>query len=191
MEKIVVDDGWILYEPHFLAHDKATEIFYQLLPAVPWQSGKIKIFGKEHQIPRLQALFGDVGQHYGYSGKDVQRNDWLPILLSLKDEITRKTNHNFNVCLANLYRDGKDSNGWHADNEKSLGENPVIASLSFGAERLFKLKHNTTKETLDFRLPSGSLLVMGGALQANWKHTLPKTSKKVNPRINLTFRQIV
>lgn len=191
MDKIYIQDGWFSYKEAFFSQEESEILFHKLLTEVPWESGEIKLFGKKYVIPRLQALFGDEGNQYSYSGKEVQRNDWHPLLLELKYKVEQALNSDFNVCLANLYRDGQDSNGWHADNEKSLGKHPLIASLSFGAERLFKLRHNTTKETLDFILKPGSLFVMGGALQTNWKHTLPKTSKKVSPRINLTYREII
>jgi len=95
------------------------------------------------------------------------------------------------IRLANYYRDGNDSNGWHADNEKELGIDPVIASISLGVERRFDLKHNLTKEKISFHLSNGSLLIMGGSLQHNWKHTLAKAKKIEEGRINLTFRKIV
>ena len=118
-------------------------------------------------------------------------NAWNPLLVFIKNEIEEICQENFTTVLLNYYRNGKDSNGWHADNEKELGRNPVIASVSFGVERYFHLQHNTIKEQkLKINLEHGSLLIMKGATQHFWKHQIPKTIKEIGPRINLTFRII-
>ena len=116
---------------------------------------------------------------------------WTEELMLLKAKIEALTNSSYNSVLANLYRDGKDSNGWHSDDEKELGENPTIASLSLGSSRVFQLKHKATGERRNILLESGSLLIMSGELQKNWKHQIPKKSKIFEPRINLTFRKIL
>ena len=116
---------------------------------------------------------------------------WNTVIMFIKNEVETFCNTNFTTVLLNLYRDGKDSNGWHADNEKELGKNPFIASVSLGAERQFHLQHNTIKEAnIKLGLEHGSLLLMNGETQHFWKHQIPKTSKIVGPRINLTFRII-
>lgn len=164
---------------------------YQIfLNELNWEGSEIKIFGKIYQTPRLEAYYSERGKYYSYSGKQLQINLFTPSLTKLKLQLEQDFELEFNSVLANLYRDGKDSNGWHADNEKELGKNPVIASLSFGSERRFDLKHNFTKEKLAFNLKEGSLLIMGGEMQHYWKHQIAKSSKIFSPRINLTFRNI-
>jgi len=186
-----VPDAEIVYYPHFFEEQKAEELFKELLQTIPWQQDDIKVFGKVHAQPRLTALFGNDGKSYAYSNINMQPNPWNPLLLELKNKITTLCKTEFTTVLLNLYRDGKDSNGWHADNEKELGTNPIIASLSFGAARYFHLQHNSIKEMkIKLLLEPGSLLVMKGTTQHFWKHQIPKTAKTVTPRINLTFRVI-
>ena len=151
-----------------------------------------RFFGKEHKIPRLQAWYADKNIDYTYSGKQLIRNDWNSVLSEIKTDIELITSNTFNSVLGNLYRNGSDSMGLHSDNEKELGENPAIASVSFGAERFFHLKHKNQKELrLKIPLTSGSLLLMEGETQTHWLHQVAKTSKLVGPRINLTFRKII
>jgi alkylated DNA repair dioxygenase AlkB len=191
---IVLDlpDADILYKPQFLNLAVAQRVFSELLNNTPWQHDKIKVFGKEYDQPRLTALYGNEGKPYQYSNITMQPNPWTPLLLDLKTKIEQVSNHVFSTVLINLYRDGKDSNGWHADNEKELGKNPVIASLSLGQKRYFHLKHNNlSSQKLKIELNSGSLLIMKGTTQHFWKHQIPKTAKLIEPRINLTFRTIV
>lgn len=184
-------DADISYYHHFYEENEANAIFDELLNTVPWQQDEIKVFGKTYPQPRLTALFGDDGLSYTYSNITMQPNPWTPLLQKLKKQVGIVCQTEFTTVLLNLYRDGKDSNGWHADNEKELGENPVIASLSFGAERFFSLKHNTISDAKHkILLENGSLLVMSGTTQHHWKHQVAKTAKPVGPRINLTFRTI-
>ena len=166
-------------------------LFEKLINEIPWQQDDITIFGKTHPQPRLTALFGNEGKPYSYSNIVMQPHAWNPILMFIKNEIEEICSENFTTVLLNYYRDGKDSNGWHADNERELGRNPIIASVSFGAERSFHLQHNTTKDAkLKITLENGSLLLMKGETQHFWKHQIPKTAKLIAPRINLTFRII-
>jgi len=184
-------DAEIIYYPHFFDKKEAYAIFDQLANEIPWQQDDIKVFGKTHPQPRLTALFGNEGKPYSYSNIKMQPHPWNLLLLKIKSYVEIVTDTNFTTVLLNLYRDGKDSNGWHADNEKELGTNPVIASLSFGAERSFHLKHNTDKsQKKSIVLENGSLLLMKGTTQHFWKHQIPKTSKPIASRINLTFRFI-
>ena len=192
-EKIIftVPDAAIEYYPNFFDSTRADEFFDLLINQIPWQQDNITVFGKTHPQPRLTSLFGNEGKEYKYSNIVMKPNPWNPVLLLLKNEIEEICNESFSTVLLNLYRDGKDSNGWHADNEKELGTNPVIASVSFGTERSFHLQHNTLKEQkLKINLEHGSLLIMKGTTQHFWKHQIPKTAKPIGSRINLTFRII-
>ena len=141
-------------------------------------------------FPRLTAWYADAGLTYSYSGVTHRAAPWTPELLAVKERAEAAAGANWNSLLLNLYRDGQDSIGFHADDEPELGTNPVIGSISLGAERRFVLKHPASGEKVEFALPHGSLLVMGGASQHHWRHGLPKTSKQVGPRINLTFRRV-
>ena len=192
-EPIVLDlpDATITYYPNFFDANQADTIYSKLKNEIPWQQDEITVYGKKHLQPRLTALFGNDGKSYSYSNIKMQPRPWSPILQKIKSQVETLTNINFTTVLLNQYRDGKDSNGWHADNEKELGTNPVIASLSFGAERTFQLKHNIHKlQKVNIVLKHGSLLLMEGTTQHNWKHQIPKTAKFVGERINLTFRVI-
>ncbi|MFY8182506.1 MAG: alpha-ketoglutarate-dependent dioxygenase AlkB family protein [Flavobacterium sp.] len=192
-EKITFDlpNAEIEYYPNFFDADKSKILFEKLLNEIPWQQDDITVFGKTHPQPRLTSLFGNEGKPYSYSNIVMQPHHWNPLLMFIKNEIEEVCLENFTTVLLNLYRDGKDSNGWHADNEKELGRNPVIASVSFGAERSFHLQHNTiTDAKLKITLENGSLLLMKGETQHFWKHQIPKTAKSIAPRINLTFRII-
>ena len=187
-----VPDAEIIYYPNFFDTEESDLLFQELLLRIPWQQDDIKVFGKVHAQPRLTALFGNEGKSYSYSNIKMQPHSWNPILQNLKLKAEAVSATEFTTVLLNLYRDGKDSNGWHADNEKELGTNPVIASMSFGAERYFHLQHNNDKNLkLKILLEHGSLLVMKGTTQHFWKHQIPKTAKPIGSRINLTFRSIV
>lgn len=185
-------DADIVYYPNFFDLTKANEIYDKLIVDVPWQLDNITVFGKSHPQPRLTALYGNDGKPYGYSNIVMQPHAWSPLIMFIKNEVENEVDQCFTTVLLNQYRFGKDSNGWHADNEKELGRNPVIASVSFGAERVFQLKHNTIVDAKQsIVLEHGSLLMMSGTTQHFWKHQIPKTAKNVAPRINLTFRIIV
>ena len=184
-------DGELHYYPNFLNEVEADFYFKKLLEETPWQADKITVFGKTYDQPRLTSLHAINSTPYSYSNITMNPNPMTAVLRDLLEKIKQIKNHPFNAVLLNLYRNGKDSNGWHADNEKELGENPVIASISLGQERFFHLKHRTLKEErLKINLKHGSLLIMGGKMQHYWLHQIPKTSKPINKRINLTFRFI-
>ena len=184
-------DAEISYYPNFFGKEKADLFFEKLKTEILWQQDDITVFGKTYPQPRLTALFGNEGKPYSYSNIVMQPHVWNSLLLFIKNEIEEVCNENFTTVLLNYYRDGKDSNGWHADDEKELGRNPVIASVSFGAERSFHLQHNFIKEQkLKINLEHGSLLIMKGSTQHFWKHQIPKTAKPIGSRINLTFRII-
>ena len=169
-----------------------TDLWFQsCLHDLNWETGFIKIFGKTHQIPRLQSWYADDDIEYTYSGKKLQRHNWNNLLLEIKEKIENITSFKFNSVLANLYRDGNDSMGLHSDDEKELGKNPVIASLSLGESRKIYFKHKNKKLNLIIPQTSGQLLVMHGKTQEYWKHEIKKTKKIKKPRINLTFRNII
>ncbi len=184
-------DSDIRYYPNFLNSEKANFYFKVLRKNVVWQHDDITIFGKTYAQPRLTALFGTNGKPYSYSNITMRPYEFTPELLEIKNKIEAKTEVVFTTALLNLYRDGNDSNGWHADNEKELGKNPVIASITLGQERFFHLKHRTKKELKHkLLLEHGSLLLMKGKTQHHWLHQIAKTKKPIGERMNLTFRLI-
>ena len=188
---IQLPDAELEYYPEFYSAQKSDAFFKYLLGLSAWKQEEIMLFGRKIMQPRLTALFGNTNKTYTYSGLKMDPSPFPPELDQIRKDCEKITGLDFNTCLANLYRDGRDSMGWHSDDEKELGENPVIASLSFGAERIFHLKSKkdpTLKHKIN--LERGSLLVMKGKTQRFWKHQLPKTKKKVGPRVNLTFRKL-
>ncbi len=184
-------DGELYLFKKFYCAQKSDQLFAAFETGLAWQEEDIFIFGHWHKVPRLMCWYGDPDAYYHYSGVDHQPRPWTPELQLVRAEVEKQCRCAFNSVLANLYRDGRDSMGCHADDEKELGLNPVIASLSLGDERLFKLRHKKRKETLDIILDHGDLLVMAGALQRHWLHSVPKTRNFKKPRINLTFRKIL
>lgn len=168
-------------------------ILARLIAEIPWRQERITLFGKTHLQPRLLCWMGDPGRTYAYSGKRHDPEPWHPLVADLRGHVEDAAGERFNSVLLNLYRDGNDSMGFHADDEPELGDRPVIASLSFGAERVmhFRHRHDRTMPAQRIPLPDGSLLVMHGDCQANWKHAIPKTRKAIGPRVNLTFRRIM
>lgn len=184
-------DAQVSYVPSFIGFEEANELFNKLINDISWQQDDIVVFGKKFQQPRLTALYGNDGKSYSYSSLTMFPNKWNSLLIYIKEKVEELMNVKFTTVLLNYYRDGNDSNGWHADNEKELGKNPIIASISFGAKRVFQMRHNTNKDQkFKIELEHGSLLIMKGTTQHFWKHQIPKSTKKVGPRINLTFRII-
>jgi alkylated DNA repair dioxygenase AlkB len=180
------------YCGNFLSGTEATEMFATLHYTIPWRSEAITLFGKRMMQPRLVAFVADQGVSYTYSGQTMQRNDWTPELLLLRKRVELVSGVSFNSVLCNLYRSGSDSMGWHSDDEKSLGQNPIIASVSLGESRVFKFRKKEVKNAcVSMILGHGSLLLMTGDCQHSWQHSVPKTRKFVRPRINLTFRKVV
>lgn len=185
-------DADVVYYPNFFDKNTADTYFNDLLETISWKQDIITVFGKTHLQPRLTAFYADNNKTYSYSNIKMQPNQFSGSLEQIKKILDHNLQINFTCCLANLYRYGLDSNGWHADDEKELGINPIIASVSFGAERSFHLKHKYDKaEKLKLILQHGSLLLMKGATQHNWLHQIPKTKKVIGERLNLTFRIIV
>jgi len=169
----------------------ASQLFDELLAGIAWRQEEVLIFGQRRLVPRLVAWHGDATARYTYSGTPHVPLPWTPPLERIRARVRELTGHSFNAVLLNLYRDGRDGMGWHADDEPELGRDPVIASVSLGAVRRFRMRHRRRKDCrLDLSLPDGSLLLMAGATQHHWVHAVPKTAIPVGKRINLTFRQV-
>lgn len=182
-------DGEVLYDRNFLSSVEASRYFKILRNETAWQQDQIKVFGKVYDQPRLTALYANNNFPYSYSNITMYPSPFSATLLEIKEKVEQQLKKQFTTCLLNLYRHGQDSNGWHADNEKELGKNPIIASVSLGAERMFHMKHRTdNSQKIKINLIHGSLLVMSGSTQHYWLHQIPKTKKHVEERINLTFR---
>jgi alkylated DNA repair dioxygenase AlkB len=172
--------------------DRPETLLAALIAETPWRQESITLYGKTHLQPRLVAWHGDSGATYRYSGKTYQPNPWTERLANLRARMEELAGVRFNSVLLNYYRDNRDSMGLHADDEPELGERPVIASLSLGEERIlyFRHKRERGRRGLDLPLPDGSVLLMRGDTQANWKHGMRKLSRPCGPRVNLTFRLI-
>jgi alkylated DNA repair dioxygenase AlkB len=180
------------FDPAFLAPEEAAAAFAALRHAIPWEVHRIRLFGRDVDSPRLSAWIGDPGTAYRYSGATFEPHPWPPALQALRARVAAAAGSPLNSVLANLYRDGRDYMGWHSDDERALGPEPVIASLSLGATRRFRLRRrDDARVGLVLELPPGSLLVMRGPTQRNTRHALPRTARPVGERINLTFRQVL
>lgn len=192
MKKLPLPDSEIYYLPNFIPAENTLDLFDILRQKIQWQQDEIRIFGKQIQQPRLTALYGENGRTYSYSGLTMNPLPFTSTLKEIKANIEAYALENFNVVLLNLYRNGQDSNGWHSDDEKELGKNPAIASLSLGEERWFHLRHKKNKSLKHkLILENGSLLLMKGSTQHFWQHQIPKTKREIGERINLTFRKIL
>jgi alkylated DNA repair dioxygenase AlkB len=190
-ENLLPFDGTVIYHGKIMKPDAAANYHHVLMDTIQWKNDEAIIFGKHIITKRKAAWYGDDGYLYTYSNTTKKALAWTPELLELKQMVEAITGTTFNSCLLNLYHNGDEGMAWHSDDESSLGKNTTIASLSFGAERKFSLKHKKGKETVSVILESGSLLVMKDTTQTNWLHSLPKSKRVVRPRINLTFRTIV
>jgi alkylated DNA repair dioxygenase AlkB len=194
--KIQADDALLYYFPNFIKQSQSYQLLNYLEKNIVWQQDKITLFQQCFNVPRLQALYTDEHLSYRYSGMTLSSNQWLPALDKLKVSLNLQCQEiidqpvMFNAVLANLYRDQHDSVAWHSDDEPELGKRPIIASVSLGATREFKLKHKTTGDKLNIPLISGSLLLMAGNTQQYWQHAILKSKKTYAQRINLTFREI-
>ena len=184
-------DGKANYYGKVMTTSEANTYYNLLLKNINWKNDEALYHGRRIVTKRKVAWYGDQGFLYTYSNTTKQALPWTNELIDLKRKTELITNSQFNSCLLNLYHDGNEGMTWHSDDEKSLGKNTVIASLSFGAERKFSFKHKRTRQTISLLLENGSLLVMRGNTQSNWLHSLPLSSKINHPRINLTFRTII
>lgn len=189
---IAIPDAHLQFFPAAFTTAEADQLYEQCLHTLPWRQDDIVIAGRRMPIPRLQNWFGDPGMRYSYSGIHLSPVPWTDALLQVRARVESLCGQHFNALLANCYRDGKDSVGWHSDDEPELGKQPVIASVSFGATRTFEMRHlcNRALKTLRLPLHHGSVLIMSGTTQQFWRHQIPKESGVALPRINLTLRHI-
>ena len=189
---IIVDSDFqdFSYFPKYLDNSSSDKLLETLLERNQWEREIFKIYGKSISAPRLTSWFSDPMVSYRYSGKKRIGKPFTPELFQLRQILNARLNVHFNFVLANFYRDGKDYVGWHADDEPDLGSRPLIASVSLGESRRFRVRHNSRKVTESIDLVHGSLLIMRGQSQSHFKHCLAKTKRLVNSRINLTFRTI-
>jgi len=191
--EIKLPDAELFFYPQLLESNQADILLASLKQEIEWTQNTIRFYGKESLVPRLEAWYGDPGKSYSYSGIHMNPKPWTQNLIQIKRAIEPIAKVNFNSVLINYYRDGKDRVAWHSDDEKELGQNPVIGSISLGAERKFKMRHRQYKTNglkYAIMLNHGSFLLMKGTTQHHWMHEIPRTSKPTDPRINLTFRII-
>jgi len=185
-------DGDITLYPNALNATTASHLYQQLHQEIHWRQETLTLYGKQHLCPRLQSWIGEPDASYRYSGKTFTPEPWTPTTGLLTQQLNQQLNQQFNAVLANLYRSGQDSMGWHSDDEPELGLNPVVASLSLGAVRDFSVrKVGDSRRFMTLALPHGSLLIMNAGMQQRWQHALPKRARVSTARINLTFRRIV
>jgi alkylated DNA repair dioxygenase AlkB len=187
---VQIQNGEYVYIPDFYHRKKADEFLQAFIDKIKWNQESMNMYGKQVLFPRLTSWYGENDKPYSFSGITLQPHPWSTELLEIKQAIEPLCKVSFNSVLLNRYRDGNDSISWHTDAEKELGKNPVIASVNFGAERVFQLRHMETNERIDILLKHGSLLIMQGELQHFWQHQVPKTKKVNSERVNLTFRVI-
>ncbi len=181
-------DGVVNYHGKIFTPAEAAQYFDRLMETIAWKNDEAIIFGKKIITKRKVAWYGDNNFAYTYSNTTRYALGWTKELLEIKQLAEKLTGVNYNSCLINLYHNGDEGVAWHSDDEKALGKITTIASISFGAERIFSFKHKQTKETRSIVLSAGSLLVMKEDTQQHWLHCIPKTKKVTMPRINLTFR---
>lgn len=190
---IKADNLSVEYIENFFDFDQSQLYMEHLTNDIKWKREKIRMWGKEIVTKKRIAWYADEGKSYTYSGSTFHPDQWNELLLEIKKYVEQYMNFQFNSVLLNEYPNGKVGMGWHSDDERELGIDPIIASLSFGANRDFIFKHKTDKsvDNIKIHLKSGSLLLMLGSTQHHWKHSLPKRLKVREPRINLTFRKIL
>ncbi|MCC6416676.1 MAG: alpha-ketoglutarate-dependent dioxygenase AlkB [Gemmataceae bacterium] len=182
------DGGTLIYLPDFFPCAAADALFEVLRKTIGWKQEKGRF---NRPFPRLTALHADPGVTYTYSGVTYPSLAWTPELAAVRQRVVEAAGAPFNSVLLNCYRDGRDSIGFHADDEPELGTNPVVPSVSLGAERRFVVRHNRSRRRIEYRLKHGSLLIMGGTFQHHWQHSVPKTAESMGERINLTFRNLL
>lgn len=191
-EVLSMPNAEVTFYRNFFDLRESDKIFQLLRDEINWRQDKMKLYGKDIDLPRKTAWYGDQNKSYTFSGIHLNPEPWTPILLQVKERIEEVSRIKFNSVLLNLYRHGNDGISWHTDAEPELGENPVIGSVSFGGTRRFMFRHrqDQTLKT-EVELTHGSFLLMAGETQHFWQHQIPKTSRQVEPRINLTFRSII
>jgi alkylated DNA repair dioxygenase AlkB len=192
LSPLALPDGELYFLEALPLAEPVDHVMARLVAETPWRSETITLWGQPHLQPRLTAWYGDPDAHYTYSGMSLAPQPWTPLLADIRARVEQTTRRTFNSVLLNYYRDGRDSMGMHSDDEPELGRDPAVAALSLGAPRVFTLKHKTDKTVAPVRiaLGEGSLLLMAGATQHNWRHGIARTARPVGPRISLTFRLI-
>ncbi|WP_293144811.1 MULTISPECIES: alpha-ketoglutarate-dependent dioxygenase AlkB [unclassified Microcoleus] len=191
-EVLSMPDAKVFFYRNFFKREDSDELFQVLLEEINWRQDKMNVYGKEVNLPRKTAWYGDSNKSYTFSGIHLEPEPWTPTLLQVKERIEEVAEVEFNSVLLNLYRSGSDGISWHTDAERELGENPIIGSVSFGETRRFMFRHRYDKEMkAEVDLTHGSFLLMAGETQHFWQHQIPKTSRNIEPRINLTFRLII
>ncbi len=188
--EILFGDGSAILYPEFLESSRADEILDEIISTNNWEQQTLLMYGKMVEEPRLSTWHSD-GQSYTYSGKPRHAQPWTDTLSMLREQCEQHTDNTFNGVLVNYYRNGDDHLGWHSDDELVNGPEPLIASISLGAERRFDMRHRETGDLATTMLSHGSLLVMSGLSQRSWEHRVPKMSSLIGPRVNLTFRRLV
>ncbi|MDX1752203.1 MAG: alpha-ketoglutarate-dependent dioxygenase AlkB [Salinimicrobium sediminis] len=189
-ENLLPLEGEAYYFGKIFSEAQAEVHFKNLLEQVQWQHDEVMIYGKRIVTQRKTAWYGEEEYEYTYSKMTKKARLWIPELLPVKQKVEEVTGLTFNSCLLNLYQSGEEGMSWHSDAEAELGKHPAIASVSLGVQRKFVLKHKASAEKIELQLEPGSLLLMAGETQQHWQHSLPKTKKVKEPRINLTFRNI-
>ncbi len=192
LQKLPVIGADLLYDQQFISADQADTLLTEIITQVQWQQAELKIYGRNVRTPRLSCWMGDADASYVYSNTHFEPLPWISPVVDIKKRIESATGIKFNSVLLNYYRDGQDAMGWHSDDEKELGKQPIIASLSLGGARRFLLRRKDKAEkSIAIELQHGSLLLMQGDTQKNFQHALPRTAKQISARINLTFRKIL
>ncbi len=190
LQKLPLIGADVQYCAQFFDAEIAAELLRDLISTTPWETHFVRIFGREIPAPRQSSWHGDPHCSYCYSKVRYEPKAWMRSLTMVRDRLAHAGIGEFNCVLANFYRSGSDSMGWHSDSEPELGPDPLIASVSFGAPRRFCLRHKTLPNKAELLLTSGSVLVMAQGTQKNYQHALPKMAQVGAPRVNLTFRQI-
>lgn len=193
-QEFEVPNAELILIENFITPERAEQLYQELYKEVKWELRKLFMFGRWVDQPRLTALYGDDGKAYSYTGTTWETHPWIDPLVEIKDMVSKEVGQEINAVLCNLYRDGKDSCGWHSDAGKSDGQNPMICSISLGATRIFQVKHKSDPDfskPISIPLPAGSLLIMAGEMQHYWQHAVPKAELPTPPRINLTFRTVM
>lgn len=193
VEKIEIKDGELFFIENFIHYEKSIILYNKFTSSINWKNDEVTLFGKHYVLERQSAMYSSINADYFYAGKNHKANNYTKDIISIQKKITQLIpSLSFNSVLFNWYKNGSHKMGWHSDNEKELGVNPIIASLSLGTERRFDLKHNLLKDKkIKIHLPSGSLIIMGKGIQQNWKHQIPAQKKITEGRINLTFRNLL
>jgi alkylated DNA repair dioxygenase AlkB len=189
-QNLLHQDGIALYYEKVIPENQIMQLLDELLNHISWENERVVMFGKEIITKRKVAFYSDPLIAYTYSSRTKVGLPWKETLITLKNIVELITKEKYNACLLNLYHNGEEAMGWHCDNEKEIVTNSSIASISIGASRKFSFKHKVTKETISIQLENGSLLEMKGTIQQHWWHSLPKSKKVTESRINLTFRQM-